>query len=490
MVAAAWLSSACHTESSPRADVQPPASVAPPAASSAGGRLAANADPHHGTRPPKPKAVATATTPNLPTLAAQAAALPEKAKPPTKGADEFPCGSVWTGEQEVAVECDDLTDEKTVASPATPLIPFALLHVQKSDLPANVDHRVDGFEGRVLSQGHSPACTAFSFTSQVNHAIGLWTGQPGDVSAMQVWARYHRPSGGSCAAANLGKSFAKDADWPFDQVAANGWSKCKGGDCLQPSDQAKLDELEKKGVAVLEEIEKLPADATLLDTIAAKLAGGCDVGVGGKLPPSFKAIGEAGSRYVPDFTVPGKGGHAFLTVGYTHVGSERYFLIKNSWGEGWGDKGYAWIHEQTLEKISHNGATVLIVEPVGDVGLRRYRRKKELVAACGTGEAPDSADGTCMPLCPDGGAEHSGYCGVTEDCTKGFVNISGECVLAAPTAKSTEPKTGIAFTCTPTGCLYTIPKGIEACTAATCQKSCPAPDFRLGKGKGGVLCIE
>jgi hypothetical protein len=99
-------------------------------------------------------------------------------------------------------------------------------------------------------------------------------------------------------------------------------------------------------------------------------------------------------------------------------------------------------------------------------------------------------DGKCKPLCGDGGPRHGGYCGTTEDCTKGFVNVAGECVIAAPRSKGTEPSKGIAFACAPSGCVYTIPKGVEGCNDASCQKSCPAPDYRLGAGKTGLLCLE
>jgi hypothetical protein len=461
----------------------------PSVAATGGGRAAATTPAsHEGERPPKPRAQPNVAPPKLPKLNAQAAHVDPRAAghEPT----DYPCGTVWTGEEDIPLECESAMDEHNWGPPAVPLIPYEMLRAPKASLPLTVDHRLDGFEGRTLRQGKAGACTAFSLTSQVNHALGLWTGAPGDVSVMEVWARYHLPHGAKALLANVGRTVANDADWPYDQNRARVWQNCHAGAaCLSDDERKKLDDLDHHGVVAIEQIERLPNDDSLLDVIQAKLAAGRDVGTGGKLTNPFRPVGDLGARYVPDSNQVGRGAHAFSIVGYTHVDTERYFLVKNSWGEKWGDKGYAWIHEKTLRKII-NGAYVVVVDPVAGVGLRRHRRNRAWVAACGASEAPDSVDGACKPMCADGGPRHGGYCGTTDDCTKGFVNVSGECVLAAPRSKGTEPKTRIAWSCAPSGCVYTLPKGVEGCATDRCQKSCPAPDFRLGSGKGGPLCLE
>lgn len=41
--------------------------------------------------------------------------------------------------------------------------------------------------------------------------------------------------------------------------------------------------------------------------------------------------------------------HAVVAVGHGNAQSGRCFLIRNSWGTGWGDDGYAWIAEDLFE---------------------------------------------------------------------------------------------------------------------------------------------
>jgi len=74
------------------------------------------------------------------------------------------------------------------------------------------------------------------------------------------------------------------------------------------------------------------------DDIKAALAEGYPVIFGTALFTSFRAVGKDGIVPVPK---PGEaciGGHAMLIVGYT----DKYFIVRNSWGTNWGDKGYCY----------------------------------------------------------------------------------------------------------------------------------------------------
>jgi Papain family cysteine protease len=57
----------------------------------------------------------------------------------------------------------------------------------------------------------------------------------------------------------------------------------------------------------------------------------------------------------------GRGGHAMLVVGYDRP--SRYFIVKNSWGPGWGHAGYGHFHYDFVRSCAKYGFTVSQVEP-------------------------------------------------------------------------------------------------------------------------------
>ncbi len=82
----------------------------------------------------------------------------------------------------------------------------------------------------------------------------------------------------------------------------------------------------------------VPCDA---DAVRACLAEGFPVAFGTMVFSSFKATGRDGRTPMPRAGEPEEGGHAMALVGYSDA--ERVFIVRNSWGAGWGDQGYAYV---------------------------------------------------------------------------------------------------------------------------------------------------
>ena len=86
--------------------------------------------------------------------------------------------------------------------------------------------------------------------------------------------------------------------------------------------------------------------------LEACLAGGYPICCGISLYESFEtpAAAQVGLIPMPNLTERALGGHAVLVVGYDHI--RRLFIMRNSWGEDWGDKGYFYLPYDYLLKPS------------------------------------------------------------------------------------------------------------------------------------------
>jgi hypothetical protein len=178
-----------------------------------------------------------------------------------------------------------------------------------------------------------------------------------------------------------------------------------------------------------------------------------------------------------------------VLAGYARLPHGTYFLLHNSWGQGWGDAGYAWIHETTLRRWTRSLVAV-DAEPIERQPGSRPRRKRA-ATTCAGDLVPDSIRATCAPPCPDHSPRHDGVCPIAGQCQAGFVNLTGACVLAAPTATGKDADSGASWSCGPGGCSYEVPRVSDpACTGARCRVSCPAPDFILAKMGDALVCVE
>lgn len=474
-----------------------------------------------GPSPVAPRETAAAKTPPKPRAAPPIPPLPnlpileEQERAPTGptnlrsaffangggDASEDCGGLVWNGTEVIAVPCapNSLLFGRD-AKGARALVSPKLLDLDTQALPKIVDHKFVKLEGTTRNQKTSPACTAFALAGAIDQAVARWTGKPSSVSVMEIWSRYREPFATKAITGNLGKTVGAETVWPFDERTSKGWLPCDvkaakppvrrqppPEGCGLPPDAKRLAKLAAEPVATFTDITYL--DDPDADAIKAHLAVGEDVIVTLDLPKTFAPTGKAGARYVPHWTTAKpEGGHALLVSGYVVLPKATYFLLHNSWGTGWGDGGFAWVHATTLEKHMRE-ALVIDAEPI--VRDSTKQRRVRGAFTCDAPLVPDSVRGTCSPLCPDGSPRSDGVCPVASHCPVGWVNLTGVCVGAAPTTRGADSSSGISWSCGPGGCTYELPRRVAPdCPGNTCKASCPAPNFRVATTGDDLTCVR
>ena len=371
--------------------------------------------------------------------------------------------------------------------------------VGASELPDVVDHRQNATEGPVRDQGRVGACTAFSFATAVDHALAVASGRPQAVSAMHVWSRYHRPYMSGAAGGNKGRGLSTEASWPYDERKACSWfsdcdSSCGrrlGVRCGGPS---RSEVRAADGRAKFEVTNITELDVRNMHELKEVLAKGRDIWFAMHVDRRFDRLEKGG--IVRDLRYERRVGHAMVLSGYQVEPDGTYFLIHNSWGRGWGNDGYAWIHERTLER---NLKTAYLVDaaPIGAAPPAPGKKpapppepKREKETVCQGGLLPDSVTGECVPPCDDGSPRAGGACPVASQCPAGKVNLFGFCVPAPRPQQNRDRGTGIQWQCGAGGCTYVVPGGVAGCSVPVCMVSCAAPRFVLTAGPNGLECSE
>jgi C1A family cysteine protease len=205
---------------------------------------------------------------------------------------------------------------------------------QKKPLPLRVDIRETGKLPDVYDQGQTSSCTSQSIAAAIEYGLACEGKQVHVPSRLFIYYNERLLEGttNDDAGAEIRdgiKSVASDGSpdekfWPFEPSRLT----------TKPSDEAYAEA--KKGI--IKQYSRVPVS---LYNIQSVLSHNVPVVFGASLYQSFESDSVAGTGHVPmpDPNEGMVGGHAMLMVGY----EAGHFIVRNSWGNGWGDKGYCYI---------------------------------------------------------------------------------------------------------------------------------------------------
>jgi hypothetical protein len=170
--------------------------------------------------------------------------------------------------------------------------------------------------------------------------------------------------------------------------------------------QAKLKESDAEGQWQVTEYDRIPSDP---DTLAAFLASGSDVWTSMDIGTTW--LSTSGENIADWTALNVDGGHAFVLAGYRHIGGQRQFLVHNSWGTTWGDRGYAYVSEAMIRAFLKTSYKVVVANK------RAPAAAPTVLDAltdddCGEDQLVDSVTGQCAKICPDDSRPANGKCTV------------------------------------------------------------------------------
>lgn len=94
------------------------------------------------------------------------------------------------------------------------------------------------------------------------------------------------------------------------------------------------------------------------DDLEVRIADGSPVVLVLEVTDAFENPGRDGQIDLPDLRAPAGDYHAVLVVGAATRIDGRSLMIRNSWGEGWGAGGFAWLPVSYLESFAVQAGVV------------------------------------------------------------------------------------------------------------------------------------
>ncbi len=212
--------------------------------------------------------------------------------------------------------------------------------------PGSAPDRIDlrQYCSPVEDQGQTSSCTANAVAGALEYHQNRMGGGLKDISRLFVYYNARRMADmegqdSGCfihhaMAGVLAYGACEESIWPFDARQIT----------KRPHEQAYSNAMQNEAI----QYARTPLGGSAIQVLAA----GLPVVFGTYLPQRFYAEAErSGVMPAPAEQVePPAGGHAMLIVGYDLP--SKMWLVRNSWGTGWGDGGYVRIPFASLEAYS------------------------------------------------------------------------------------------------------------------------------------------
>ncbi len=227
-----------------------------------------------------------------------------------------------------------------------------------SRLPAKVDLR--SFMSDVEQQGETNSCAANATAGAYEYLVKRHLGEEAyDVSRLFIYYNARAiddpdniEDEGSVLQSVIESlkehGACSEETWAFEQEAVN----------EEPSQEA----YEEAKQFLIEDTELVPTD---LNAWKAALAEGNPIIFGVKLFGTFDKHKKPGLVPAPSPAEAGReshGGHAMLCVGYSDP--DQVFIVRNSWGPEWGDKGYCYVPYRYLMNEEYNFGDSWIIKRI------------------------------------------------------------------------------------------------------------------------------
>lgn len=234
----------------------------------------------------------------------------------------------YLGRQIVLGACRDDADDGALRRTFRPPVPEA-------NLPSAVDLRP--WMTKVEDQGALGSCTSNALVGAVEYLAAREHGARVDLSRLfvyfnqRLWDGYVREDVGASVSdgvrvlATLG--VPTERSWPY----------LRGVFAVQPPEPIYAEAARYR----ITDWWSIPIDA---GAMRACLAGGFPIVFGTRVTESFMRVPRSGVVPMPsahDRDDARHGRHALLLVGYDD--SRRHFVVRNSWGDDWGDLGYCYM---------------------------------------------------------------------------------------------------------------------------------------------------